>query len=50
MMEAEKVKPLGVSCEVHDPGLLPMEAQPDRIQDRPQPRASSARSRVAHRW
>jgi hypothetical protein len=34
MMEAEKVKPLGPSCEVHDPGLLRVQSQPDGVQDR----------------
>ena len=33
-MEAEKVEPLGTSSEVHDPGLLRVQSQPDRIQDR----------------
>ena len=34
MVEAEKVEPLSAHGEVHDPGLLRMQSQPDRIQHR----------------
>ena len=34
MVEAEEVEPLGTSGEVRDPGLLGMQSQPERVQDR----------------
>jgi hypothetical protein len=33
-MEAEKVEPLGASSEVHDPGLLRVQSQPEHVQHR----------------
>ena len=34
MVEAQEVEPLGTSCEVHDPGLLGMQPQPEVGEDR----------------
>ena len=34
MLKAEKVEPFGAFGEVHDPGLLGMQPQPEGVQDR----------------
>ena len=34
MLEPQERESLGASCEVRDPGLLWVQAQPERIQDR----------------
>lgn len=34
MVKAEEVEPLSASCEMHDPGLLGVQPQPEHVQDR----------------
>ena len=34
MMKAEEIEPLGACSEARDPGLLRVQPQPERIQDR----------------